>query len=367
MRILQLKTSAARGGAEALLLQLTAGLAARGHEVATVLGEPGWLRERLADRGLTASVVPLVSWAGLLRVPKLAGLIRSLQADVVLSHGARVNLFGTLAASLSGVPAVSVEHNMDSWRGGNPVFGALDRLVAAQNRGRIAVSRAVAGMLVERNVLPPDRIEVIPNGVSFPAGEPAVDRRAVRAGFGLADEDFVLVTVARLTAQKGHRHLLGALPALRERIPRLRCLCLGEGDLRPELEALCRRLGLDDAVVFAGAVDGVMGILPACDLFVLPSLWEGLPLAVVEAMGVGLPVIATDVAGTPEAVESGRTGLLVPPGDPGALADAVLALHDDEELRGRLAGEGRRRAREEFGIDAVVDRYEEALGRWSRR
>lgn len=364
MRILQLKTSAARGGAESLLLDLTAGLAARGHEIRTVLGEPGWLQEQLKSQGMQVSVIPLTSMLGVIQIPRLAAVIRDSRADLVLSHGARVNLFGSAAATIVGVPAVSVEHNLDDWRFNNPVFSVLDRLMARWNAGRIAVSRAVGDMLIEKGVISGEKIVVIPNGVCFPTDDHVKDRRAVRARFGLADNDFVVVTAARLTAQKGHEYLLEALPTLVERIPGLRCLWLGDGDLRAKLEHRRDYLGLGDIVHLAGAVDRVMHILPACDLFVLPSLWEGLPVAVIEAMGMGLPVVATKVAGTPEVVESGESGLLVPPGDAVALVEAITGLFEDESLRRRFATAGRARVRAMFDIEVVKDRYEEALRGW---
>jgi len=364
MRILQLKTSAARGGAESILLDITSGLVARGHEIETVLGEPGWLQARLMSQGMPVSVIPLTSVLGVVWVPRLVAMIRDSGADLVLSHGARVNVFGSLAARIAGKPAASVEHNMDDWRFTKPAFSGLDRLVAKLNVGRIAVSRAVGDLLIEKKVLSEERVAVIPNGVRFPADHHDYDRRAIRAEFGFEDDDFVVVTVARLTAQKGHEYLLEALPALVDRIPRLRCLWLGEGDLRAGLEDHRDRLGLGETVHFAGAMDQVMHILPACDLFVLPSLWEGLPVSVIEAMGMGLPVVATDVAGTPEVVGSGETGLLVPPGDAAALVEAITALFEDGPRRQRLAVAGRARARELFDIEFVLGRYEEALRNW---
>jgi len=364
VRILQLKTSAARGGAESLLLDLTAGLVERGHVVETVLGEQGWLQDRMQSKGLSVSVIPLVSVLGLFRIPQLAGLIKSTCADIVLAHGARVNLFGVLASVTLGVPVVSVEHSMDDWRTNSRFLSLVDRIVARRNIGRIAVSRAVGGMLNELDIISGDKVVVIPNGVRFPSRSRVVNRRAIRSRFGIDDGAFVVVTAARLTKPKGHKFLLEALPELIKRIPRFHCLLLGDGNMRAELEGRCNALELEDKVTFAGAVDDVLDILPACDLFALPSLWEGLPVALIEAMGMGLPVVATAVAGTPEVVVSGESGVLVAPGDTEALAEAITTLYENENIRRRVADVGRIRAREMFDMEFVVGRYESVLQSW---
>ena len=157
-----------------------------------------------------------------------------------------------------------------------------------------------------------------------------------------------------------------SLAMLTSRHPTLRCLFVGDGELKSQLDVTAHDLGIEKSVVFAGAVDGVMAMLPACDLFVLPSLWEGLPVALIEAMGMGLPVVATEVTGTPEVVNSGTTGLLVRPGDAAMLAAAIDRLIIDEPLRRSLADAGRRHARNNFGMAKVLDGYESALDRWRR-
>jgi glycosyltransferase involved in cell wall biosynthesis len=358
MRILQLKTSAVRGGAETLVWEFTRGATARGHDVLTVFSEAGWLSDAFAEAGLPARMLPLSSAAGAARVPTLVRLIRKWRPDVVLCHGARVNLFGAMAARLAGTPSVSVEHNVDGWREAKPGLNRLDRICAGWNTHRIAVSRAVGAMLRERRIMPEGKVTVIPNAVDVGAGERLrVPREEARRRFGLAEDDFVLVTVARLSSQKGHVFLLDALRTLVPEFPNLRLLCLGDGELRAELAAKTHAAGLDAHVCFAGALPGVVGLLPAYDLFVLPSLWEGMPLALIEALAAGLPVLATAVAGTPEVVTSEHTGLLVPPGDAGALAEGIRRLLRDPDLRARLATAGQAHARREFHIDTMIDRY----------
>jgi glycosyltransferase involved in cell wall biosynthesis len=360
MRILQLKTSTCRGGAETIVLHFTRRAVARGHEVLTVFSEPGWLEEEFKQRGLPARVLPMSSASGVQRMPALLGLLWRFRPDVVLNHGARVNIFGTLAARLAGVPSVSVEHCVDDWRETSPRLNNLDRLCARFNTHRIAVSKAVYRMLVDRHILPPERISLIPNAVELP---PALSRQreALQARFGFSPDNVVAVTTARLVPAKGHRYLLEAMAGLRAEFPRLRLLFLGDGEARATLEAQRDALGLAGSVFFAGSVGGVLPLLTGCDLFVLPSLWEGMPVALLEAMAVGLPVLATRVDGTPEVITDGETGLLVPPRDPGALADGLRRLLTDDALCARLAAAGQAHVRAAYDIETLVDRYLEVL------
>jgi glycosyltransferase involved in cell wall biosynthesis len=175
----------------------------------------------------------------------------------------------------------------------------------------------------------------------------------------------LLGLVARLHRQKGLGDLLAAVAWVRERVPDVRLLLIGEGELRDELEAQARALGLSGAVIFAGIRTDVAEIVAALDIFVLPSLWEGTSNAVLEAMAAGLPIVATAVGGTPEVVVDGVTGLLVPPRDPSALAGALVTLLQDADLRHRMGRAGRERVKQYFSLERMVRRtealYEELL------
>jgi len=362
VRIFQMKTSASRGGAETLLLDLSRAFVERGHSVITVLGEDGWLVRQLEKEGLAVCGRPLNSWRGFFQVPGLVSLLRDEAPDVVLAHGARVNLFGTLAAGMSGIPCVAVEHGVEPWRESSPLRNLVDRCLARRNRLRIAVSRAVAEHLVTKRILSASQVEVIPNGVAFPDHFPdETERLEIRRRFGLTDGDFVVVTAARLSGVKGHRYLLDAIPRLLNSHPELKFLWLGEGPSGAELAQEIEKRGLTDKVIMAGVVDNVPSLLPAFDIFVLPSLGEGMPIAIIEAMGMGLPVIATCVAGTPEVIADAKTGILVPPRDGRALGAAILRLVENPVLRENLAEAGKSLARCRFGIGNVADRYLDLL------
>jgi len=198
----------------------------------------------------------------------------------------------------------------------------------------------------------PDRIRAIPNGVDVPRPDPAA-RGRIRAELGLRD-DPVLIVTSRLHPAKGHRVLVEALAKLRGPFPRLRLVIVGDGVERPKLEEQARALGLGDAVIFTGFRSDVTDLLRAADLFVLPSLLEGMPNTALEAMAVGLPVVASAVDGVPEVVVDGVTGLLVSPGDPDFLHGAIARVLAERELAEAMGQAGRQRVREHFTLERML-------------
>jgi glycosyltransferase involved in cell wall biosynthesis len=197
---------------------------------------------------------------------------------------------------------------------------------------------------------------VIPNGIPEQRG----DRTATRAALGIAPDELLLLSVGNLTPRKAHAVLLEALIQLDRRGENLRwrLAIAGEGPERLRLENTIREAGLAARVHLLGSRTDVPDLQAAADVFVLPSLWEGLPLAILEAMFGGNVVIASDISGIPEAIEHGTHGLLTPPGDAAALADALGTVLRDPVSRDRLAAAALERARSRFTIDAMTSAYE---------
>ena len=218
------------------------------------------------------------------------------------------------------------------------------------------------GRVEERPGAPGDKIRVVHNGIDVDRGPVHGDPglRAVLAG--RSDRPLVL-TVARLDAQKGYGHLLAAAAT----VPDAVFVLVGEGRKKATLKRQAHALGIAERVRFLGHRNDVPDLLAACDVFVLPSLYEGLPLSVLEAMAAARPVVATAIDGTTEAVVPGVTGLLVPPADPTRLAGAIRALLEDGALARRMGEEGRARVCREFSlrrmIDGVTGVYDELLQR----
>jgi glycosyltransferase involved in cell wall biosynthesis len=217
-------------------------------------------------------------------------------------------------------------------------YVALERKLGRITDRFVAVSSGVAAEAVRRRIAPPDRIRVIPVSISAaPAGGPGARARARRL-LGFPDHATLLGSVGRLDHQKAPGDFLRAVAALPRRV---QAVWIGGGPLRRQVEAERRRLGLQDRVRLLGERDDVGELLPGLDVFLMTSLYEGLPCALLEAMAAGVPVVATAVNGVPEAVVAGVTGLLAPPADPAACAHAVRHLLDHPADAERMAAAAR--------------------------
>ncbi len=217
----------------------------------------------------------------------------------------------------------------------------------------LAVSEIVRSTVPERLAA---RTEVLIHGVDVADIRRQRDRQGIRAEFGISDDDFVIGTVANLRAQKDYPNLLAAAASLRDRGMRFKMLTVGQGPLEAEVRAVHDRLGLGATVELLGERSDAVRVMSGCDAFVLASNNEGLPVAVMEALALGLPIVATDVGGLSEMVDD-TNGVLVPPRDPAALADALEALAADPDRRARLAS-GSLATAERFDIERTVTRLE---------
>lgn len=291
-----------------------------------------------------------------------ARTIRDARASLIHCHMFGATLRAAPLARLMGMKAVVVEtcHGPEAWRFGKPLKGRfwVDRLLTAGLVDRyIAVSRAAAAHLRERKGISTDKITVIHNGRDLTRYRTAseADRSRARAKLGLGDAPTILV-LGRLDTQKGHVFLLEALGMLAPHRPEMITLLAGDGPLREQLVAQARDAGLADRVRFLGFRSDAPTLLAACDMVVLPSLYEGLPLVAIEALAAGKPIVATAVGGTPEVVNDGQSGLLVPPANPGALACAIGKVLDSPSLASRFALNGRERVERDFALRAQIEK-----------
>jgi glycosyltransferase involved in cell wall biosynthesis len=312
-------------------------------------------------------------------VLRLHTLLREHVPDLVHTHLYAANQVGRVAAWLSRLPVLSTYHDADYEpivRVGNPglsrttqlLLQLLDIASVFFSRARVvAVSDYVAASLQRRLRVPASRTTVIHNGVDTTLFRPDVPGRAkIRTELGLPASGHVLICVGRMTRQKGQSTLIRAMVHVRRRLPQSQLLLVGEGASRRENEALSERLGLTAAVSFLGPRWDVADLLRASDLLVLPSLHEGFGLVLAEALATGLPVIAARVGPVPEIVCHGATGLLVPPSDPEALAEAILELLTNEGRRSRMGMSARADAVERFSLPKMVRALEDLYSEMAR-
>jgi glycosyltransferase involved in cell wall biosynthesis len=276
--------------------------------------------------------------------------------DIVHTHMLASNLLGRLAAMLAGVPVIVSTVQLIADR--EACWEILvDCLLQHRTDTMIASSQAVRQSFIQRGIQPA-KIAVIYNSVDlarFDVVDREVARRATRQAFGWDGSHFVVGTVARLERIKGLDHLIEAAETIAEAIPQARFLVVGDGPQREDLLSQVHHLGLGERFVFAGLRSDIPQILPALDLFVLPSLSEALGIAAIEALASGVPVVASRVGGVPEVVIHGETGLLVPPGDAGQLAQAVSRVAANPAEARRWADCGRKRVRLMFDVNRLAD------------
>ena len=207
----------------------------------------------------------------------------------------------------------------------------LYRLASSRVSGFVAVSDEVENSMLRVFGPIQDKVTVICNGVDVKRYQRPVNRVAVRRSLGLEDQAKLMSVVATFKEQKGHRYLVEAMTSIVPQHPNAHVLFIGDGDLRADLEQQVKAANLEDHIHFLGSRSDVADLLLASDFFILPSLWEGLPMALLEAMSAGLPIVASEVSGTIQAMIPNETGLLVPPGDSQQLAQAILRLLDNPQ------------------------------------
>ena len=294
-------------------------------------------------------------------------LLKREKPDVVEIYGLRANFIARIAAKLAGVPViVTGVLNTDDWRKWYHVW--LDRLTSGFVAGWVPNSRACAESLIRREHFPQEKIYTMYDGIDIEywcPDECDEGRRQLRESLGLKPEHILFTTVGNLRHQKGYPYLIEVVKEIAAVNPEARFLFVGKGVMEEELKGRCRELGIDEYVIFAGYRDDIKAVYAASDVALLPSLYEGLPISLIEAMAMKLPVVSTKVSGIPELVVDGETGLLINPADSRQIVEAVREILRSAELRKAMGEAGRKRVVEKFSLprmrDELIGFYESKL------
>jgi glycosyltransferase involved in cell wall biosynthesis len=366
MKILQVISSGGMYGAESVILNLARGLTAAGHPC--VLGvfanspNPNLqLHQRALEAGIPSYPFPCKGQLDPTAIRRIRDLATETGADIIHTHGYKADVYTRMAMLDYGVPLVSTCHNWldEHWR--TRLYGVVDRYVLRSFPRVVAVSEEVRRRLLEAGV-PPERIRIIPNGIDLRPFKVERDSDPVD---WCQDRPAVVGMVARLSAEKGVDLFLRAAAQVAGIISHAKFVVVGDGPDREELEALIDQLRLRPFVSMLGPRNDMPAQYASFDLLVSSSRKEGLPVAILEAMASGLPLVATAVGDVLNVVRNGETGILLPTGDPGPLASAIVDLLCDREKRRRLGSVARQLVESQYSAERMsndyLDTYKDAV------
>jgi glycosyltransferase involved in cell wall biosynthesis len=368
LRIAMMLESDGPGGAEMVVFRLAEELRQRGHTVVPVgpANGCGWLGDLFRGAGVSTEAFQLRRPIDPQCVAGLMQLFRKHRINAVHSHEFTMAVYGAAASRLLGLPQVITMH------GNYNICKVRRRRIALrwamrQSEHTVMVSRATQRVFAADLGVAESRTTVVPNGVPVGSG----NAELVRKEFGIKPGECVMLAVGTLERRKGHQVLLESLARLEGRrlnVPWRLIIAGGRGgDQHQALQDFVRDEGWDERVHIVTNRNDIPDLLALADVFVMPSLWEGLPMALLEAMIAGKAIVASAASGIPEAIVNGREGLLVPPADVGALADALQSVLTDPARRAALGQAAATRGHSEFTVKIMADRYESLYADGSRR
>ncbi len=345
------------------------------YEVEFACGPDGPLNDMAMDAGIAFHPVrnfvqPISPFNDFRALRQLIRIIRRGKYQIVHTHNSKGGILGRIAAWWCRVPVIihtihgfAFHDSETAFR--KRLFIFLERRAAKMADKLIAISQPLQDWGLRLGIGKPAQYTKIYSGIEIEKFRIDVDVRALRQQFGIGAHDFVIGLVAKLWDGKGHITAIDSLPQILAKVPHAKLVFVGEGYLRPALEAHAAKLGVEQHVVFTGFRTDIAELNAMFDLSILISDFEGMGRVLLEAMVMGKPVVATNVGGIPDVVVDGKTGYLVAPGDPPALAEAVLKLALDPQLRSSMGAAGQQRITEQFSaatmVRKIVEVYEEQI------
>lgn len=349
MKILILNTSKKWAGTEAHSIVLATELIKKGHSVKMGCDPLGHIYKRAGMRGIPVFPVRITNSAQ--RILALPDLLRHAKnKDVIISNCGSEILSTALTSKFLKIKSIFIVHSLGR-------ISFLKRLLLSRYIDKtVSVSLAVCKHLIE-NKIPEKKIHLIHNGVEIDRFKP-IEAKDIKAEFGLRPDEYIIGTAARLTRSKGVFELIEAISILSKKRKNIRLIIAGDGPERNSLELFAKYLGVSERIIFAGLRNDIEKIYSAMDVFILPSINEPFGLAILEAMAVGKPVIATNTGGIPEIIRHEETGLLIEPRSPKAIAEAIDILIEKPEFSKKISQAGKDLLLTEFTSDSMAKKYE---------
>jgi len=297
-------------------------------------------------------------------------LMRDEKFDIVHLHSSKAGILGRIAAKLAGTPLViftihGVSFDFELRPKSAPVLLFLEKLVAGFTHGIISVAQNCKDDFVKKGVCNPDKIRVIYSAIEFEPIDNAVGGNKKREELGISPDDFVIGAVGHFRKAKGYEYLVESAPIVLEKYPDSLFLIIGDGPEKADIERRIKEAGLEERFLLTGNRDDVPELLKIMDIFCRPSIHEGLGRALTEAMYAELPPVVTDIWGTGEICEDGKTGILVPIRDPDALAWGIIRLRENPRLAKEIGKNARKKVKGMFAVETMVrcieDYYRELM------
>ncbi len=363
IRVLELIDDASVGGGPIHVLLLASCLDRRAFDVTIACESRGYLVDEAVKRGIRALPIEMGNRLRARTLKSVVRLLGDFEFDILHTHGGTAGFWGRVGSALAGKPLVRIHtyhgmHYLNEYTQPFTAWGKtlLERSLLKWTHRAICVCESDYRKGLDAGIVTEEKGVVIPCGIPLSKYQQHAQRDRLRAEFGVDDSTIVFGHVGRLHAQKGQRYLLDAFRTVTAEHPHAALWIIGEGELRGELMGFARDLGVESAATFLGARTDIPEILSAVDVFVLPSLWEGQPLSVLEAMAAGKPIIASRVDGIREILVDGVNALLVPAANAEQLAEAMMRVIQNRELATRLSTAARETLPETFSAETMAIR-----------
>ena len=356
--VLHLIETSGPGGAEKMLITLAESMAKGRYNSAICLLKDGWLSSQLKQRGLETFIIPSRRSFDFAWLLNMCHLIREKKIDLIHAHEFTMNTYGCMASVITRIPMIATVHGTNYY--GEKLRRRMAyRLVSKWSSHMVAVSRGIKEFLVDQAGIKEERITVVYNGIDTRNYQQSQTLDRLRKELDIKEREPVIGTIGNLYPVKGHTYLLQAVKEVVKLFPQSIFLFAGRGALLNKLQEEAAQLNIKGNVKFIGFREDVPQLLRVMDIFVLPSLYEGLPVSLLEAMASGKPAIATYVGGNSEVLIDGETGFLVPARDPVSLSEKIISLLRDEGLAKRMGEAGRLRVEKEFSLGLMIQRYQQ--------
>ena len=360
--ILQYIETIGPGGAETVLLDIVRNLERARFYPRVILHKSDWLHDQLNRYGIETEIIPSRRSWDLSFLRKFIGYCREHKIDLIHSHLFGANLYASLAGAILRRPVIATFHNELFLRGQSEKFLSIKSFIIRKFASNMVfVAEYLKNDYLEYGKFPANKMQTIYNGISLNEKDANGIDSALKKELGISDKDILIGHIANFRTPKGHRYLIEAASIVCEKVPDTKFLLVGEegdGSIKNEVDALIRKFGIENNIRILGFRNDVKNILRLIDVFVLSSVSEGMPLSVIEAMAASKPVVVTNVGGMSEIVIPDKTGFMVAPRDPQALAEKLIALLGNKEKRKEMGQNGKMIAEEKFSLKNMIDNYQ---------